>query len=355
MRPRHLPAHAEALEAIAAVTGADLEMLRAELLSAAEQDPTAAGADAVRSGLSSLSNRVALSPALDQRRKRELRSRLAALRDDPPALRRGDVAAWATLLRTHPPSVPTLVREPLVLPTLDEPQETAWHLLLDLDRDLSEPWVLVGGQMTMLHCLENGIDAYRATDDGDVVLGVWTHRSALGRATHLVQRQGFEPQQTLDGFGYRYARGRSVLDLLLPEGLERQRRQPRTATGRPGFAVDGGNQALIRAERLPVRLADRTGHVRRPSILGALVGKAAALRSDTRDRDRHREDIALLGYAALLTGFRTMRTQTTPHDRQRLRRALAMTPPDHPAWRRAPEAKAVVEGLSRLAQHPGRG
>lgn len=226
-------------------------------------------------------------------------------------------------------------------------------MLFDLDRDLTEPWVLVGGQMTMLHCLENGIDAYRATDDGDVVLGVWTHRSTLSRATHLVQRRGFEPRQTLDGFGYRYAKGRSVLDLLLPEGLERQRTQPRTATGRPGFAVDGGNQALIRAERLPVRLAGHTGHVRRPSILGALVGKAAALRSDTRDRDRHREDIALLGCAALLTGFRTLRDQTTPHDRRPLRHALATTPPEHPAWRRVPEPEAIIEGLSRLAQSSG--
>ena len=204
-----------------------------------------------------------------------------------------------------------------------------------------------------LHCLENGIDAYRATDDGDVVLGVWTHRSALSRATHLVHGQGFEPQQTLDGLGYRYAGGRNVLDLLVPEGLERQRPQPRTATGRPGFAVDGGNQALIRAERLPVRLAGRIGHVRRPNVPGALVGEAAALRSDTRDRDRHREGIALLGYVALLTGFRTLHDQITPHDRQRLRHALDVTPPGHPAWRRVPEPEAVIEGLSRLAHRPG--
>lgn len=125
MAHQPLSRHAVALEAIAAVTGADPEVLHAELLSAAEQDPAAADADTVRSGLSALSNRVALSSALDRASKRDLRSKPEALRDDPPVLRRGDVAAWADFLRTHPPAVPTLAREPVVLPILDEQQEAA--------------------------------------------------------------------------------------------------------------------------------------------------------------------------------------------------------------------------------------
>lgn len=262
--------NAEVLLAIAEITGADLESLRAELDGEAVQDLAAAEVDEIRSGLSGVSVRVSLSPALGRLRKQELRSTFDGLHDQPPTLHRGDLAAWRTLLRAHPLAVPVVERSPVDLPPLEESQEDTWQALLDLDQHLREPWVLVGGQMTMLHCLEHGIDAYRATDDGDVVLGVWTHRIALRRATHLVQRRGFAPVETLDGFGYRYASGRSVLDLVVPEGLERQRTPPRTVTGRPGFPIEGGNQALIQAERLPVRLADRTGHVRRPSVLGAL-------------------------------------------------------------------------------------
>ncbi len=102
------------------------------------------------------------------------------------------------------------------------------------------------------------------------------------------------------------------MDLLLPEGLERQRNQPRVPGGRPGLPVEGGNQALIRAERLPVRLGDRTGHVLRPSLLGALVSKSAALVADSRDPDRHRDDIALLGQVAYQSGMRELRDQATP-------------------------------------------
>lgn len=67
--------------------------------------------------------------------------------------------------------IETLQREAVRLPTLGAAQEAAWHVLLDLDELHDEPWVLIGGQITMIHCLENGIDTYRTTDDGDVVLG----------------------------------------------------------------------------------------------------------------------------------------------------------------------------------------
>jgi hypothetical protein len=208
--------------------------------------------------------------------------------------------------------------------------------------------------MTMIHSLEHGLDTYRATDDGDVVLGVWTCRDALKATSRFLQDRGFTAAQTNDGFGYRYLRGDTMIDLLLPEDLDRQRKQPSTATGRPGLAIDGGNQALLRAERLPVRLADRTGYIRRPSILGGLVGKAAALRADNRNPDRHREDLALHGQIALQTGLRPLDELATPHDRKRLRQALALMPESHRAWRLATDPAAVIEGLTRLAQlRPG--
>lgn len=141
-----------------------------------------------------------------------------------------------------------------------------------------------------------------------------------------------------------------MIDLLLPEGLERQRKQPITATGRPGLAIEGGNQALLRAQRLPVRIGARVGYVRRPSLLGALVIKAAALSTDNRNLDRHREDLALLGQVALITGFRLLDIEATPHDRKRLRSALEGMPRDHLVWGRIVEPAATFDALSRLAR-----
>lgn len=267
---------------------------------------------------------------------------------DPPSVPPADIDAWWTIARRLPDGIATLAVPPIELPVMDAPQAAAWHTLMDREEQLDEPWVLVGGQMTMLHCLEHGIDAFRPTDDGDVVLGVWTRRQALTRAVQLLQSRDFALTETSDGFAYRYERDGAKLDLLLPEGLERQRRQP-TVNGRPGLSVEGGNQALIRAQRLPVRHADRVGHMRRPNILGALVIKSVAVVVDSRDPDRHREDLALLGQVALTVGLRGIRNESNAHDRKRLRNALSAFPAAHPAWRRTPDPQAVRAGLALLA------
>lgn len=65
-----------------------------------------------------------------------------------------------------------------------------------------------------VHCLEHGIDTFRPTDDGDVVLGVRTNRQAQQNAVKLLQARGFSLAETSDGFAYRYERGCAELDLL---------------------------------------------------------------------------------------------------------------------------------------------
>jgi hypothetical protein len=247
--------------------------------------------------------------------------------------------------------LPTLERPAVVLPALPESQELAWHVLLDLD-STEMPWVLVGGQMTLLHCLENGVDGARPTDDGDVVLDVWTHRDAVkSTGQWLKESHDFELTDTSDGYAYRYTRGDATIDLLIPEGQERQRSPARGGRGRPALAVEGGNQALLRVERVPVTVGERSGYVRRPSLLGALVIKAAAYVADSRDKDRHAEDLGLLGQILLDTGqLRTVGEQTTAHDRQRLRVALTNLDAEHRCWRSRPEPSAVHATLTRLAQ-----
>ena len=91
----------------------------------------------------------------------------------------------------------------------------------------------------------------------------------VARHHELSTSSGFTEQKTSDGYGYRFVRGRTVIDVMIPEGLDRQRTYPKTVSGRPGLAVDGGNQALTRAERLPVNLGGRIGYDRRPTLMGA--------------------------------------------------------------------------------------
>lgn len=248
--------------------------------------------------------------------------------------------------------IPLVERSPVILPPLPAHQELAWWVLLDLDQR-SEPWALIGGQMTLLHCLENGVTGARATDDGDVVLDVWSRRDAVRTiGTWLQDSQGFALLETSDGFGYRYARGDTILDLLVPEGLDRQRTQPSTTSRtRPALPIDGGNQALLRVERVPVQVGGRSGHVRRPTLLGALVLKAAAFVADSRDPQRHALDLALLTEAALVSGsLRAMDAQASPHDRKRLRDAVRHLPPDHVCWRGRSEPEAVYQAAARLGE-----
>lgn len=253
-----------------------------------------------------------------------------------------------------PADVPLVERSPVILPALPAHQEQAWSVLLDLDHR-PEPWALVGGQMTLLHCLENGVTGARPTDDGDVVLDVWSRRDAVRTiGTWLQDSQGFALLETSDGFGYRYTRGDTILDLLVPEGMDRQRTQPLTTSRtRPALPIDGGNQALLRVERVPVQVAGRSGHVRRPTLLGALVLKAAALLADSRDPQRHAQDIALLTEAAVVSGsLRGMAAQASPHDRKRLRDAIRHLSPDHSCWRGRSEPDAVYEAAARLGEPP---
>lgn len=197
----------------------------------------------------------------------------------------------------------------------------------------------------------HGVTVHRPTDDGDMVVGVWTRRDALRRTTSYLTGNDFVESPTSDGFGYRFTRGRTVIDVMIPEGLGRQRRIPTTATGRPGLAADGGNQALTRAERVPVNIGGRVGHVRRPNLLGALMAKARAWIVDSRDPERHAQDLVALAGVALLDP-RAVISQARPDDRSAVRRALRHLPADHRLLRVAADPAAVHAFLTRLARPP---
>lgn len=82
------------------------------------------------------------------------------------------------------------------------------------------------------------------------------------------------------------------VDVLAPEGLGPRTDLTTTPPGRT-LQVAGGTQELERTELLPVVFGDQQGFVPRPSLLGAIIGKAVAV--DVHDvPDAQRLDLALL-------------------------------------------------------------
>lgn len=343
-----------ALAAIAAITGQS-EPSATEMFYTARQseaDENLASFEDIKLAIDRLCTRVGLAPALMQD---ERDNHIRALRDLPPdnspGLTRGDLNAWDRLLHTTPEGVPTVEREPLTLSDMPEYQQAMWLTLMEFEESDPPPWVLVGGQMTALHLAEHGHTAHRPTDDGDVVVGVWTRRDALRSTSIYLTSNGFTEHKTTDGYGYRFVRGKTAIDVMIPEGLDRQNRYPTTGSGRPGLQADGGNQALTRAERLPIRINDQMGYVRRPTLLGAIVAKARAWVVDHRDPERHAQDLIALTEVALRDP-RAIISQTRPDDRRAVRAALRRLPTDHRLWRAAEDAEATRSLLDRVAQSP---
>lgn len=78
----------------------------------------------------------------------------------------------------------------------------------------------------------------------------------------------------------------------------------------------------------------RHGTIPRPTLLAAIVGKAAATALPV--PERHYRDLALL--CALVPDPFELVGQLTRKDRQRLRLASRLLDNDHPAWRLVPDA-----------------
>ena len=204
------------------------------------------------------------------------------------------------------------------LPAMPLEQTASWIGLLDLHEQLDNGWTLVGGQLVHLHCAERGRFPIRPTTDADTVIDVRADPKMLARFTKALTDLGFASAGlSAEGLQHRWVRGSASIDVLLPDGIGERASSRQGVTGSPTLSTAGGTQALQRSETVAVRVDGRDGFVRRPNLVGALVGKAAAL-SNAGDagRGRHRRDFAVV--ATLLTA-RDFRNETvTKKDRQRL-------------------------------------
>lgn len=175
-------------------------------------------------------------------------------------------------------------------------------------------WTLVGGLMTQLHAIHHGLGTTRPTNDVDIVLHIETTRgvaaetaAALGTLGYQL-RPGFDPRS---GTAHRFYRGSSTIDRVTDDPAAHGERDevvdvlvadhhaPRVAerlAGHEMIRIEGGTQALRRTinARLEI-VTGTTTTISVPNPFGALILKAAAYRTDSRDRERHLNDaVALL-------------------------------------------------------------
>ena len=223
-----------------------------------------------------------------------------------------------------------------------------WDVLLDLGASRL-PWTLIGGQMVLLHALEHGQMPPVISQDGDLLADVRADPAALRAMVDWLGELGFAPEGiTTDGRAHRYTRRAAprpvVIDVLAPDGLGPRTKLITTPPGRT-IQVPAGTQALERTEIVRVRHGRRTGPLPRPSLLAAIVGKAAACALPG-DPARHERDLALL--CVLVADPFAMRAQMTAKDLKRLRGAIGLTTAQAPAWNLLP-AGIRADGLGAHA------
>ncbi len=276
-----------------------------------------------------LQNLVEAAPMRPASRQEAL-DKLNRLHDLPAHVLTSNCGRAIEVLRRSPIAIPerTGVTDLAPQPNLD----TAITCLSALDRDVPQPWTLIGGFMTQVHCSEFSVPSPRVTDDIDIAVSVFTHRDALRAVTGCLTRLGFADVSPIAGnpraqMSYRWMGNGVTIDVVVPEKANDQDRPPRTVSLRPAPELPGLQQAIMRTERLQVATSTFRGSVRRPDLLGAVVVKSVAAVSDTRDRGRHHSDLVALGsVGALHPDLAAFARQASKRDQQRIGRALVSIP-----------------------------
>ncbi|MFJ6633343.1 hypothetical protein ACIQMR_18420 [Streptomyces sp. NPDC091376] len=205
---------------------------------------------------------------------------------------------------------------------------------------------MIGGQMVLLHGLEHDRTPPAASQDLDVLADVLSSPESLRLLVSALRDLGFESDGVSpEGKAHRYTRrdgaGELVVDLLAPDHLGERADLTTTPPGST-LEVPGGRQAVQRTEGVKVQLDERVGVIYRPSLLGAIVGKAAALSIPTAPKDKHYRDLAFL--LSLPGNPITLKRELTKGDKRRLATAKALLDPGHAAWRELRDAEAEADG-----------
>jgi hypothetical protein len=223
-------------------------------------------------------------------------------------------------------------------------QTQAWHALIELGGLFDTGWTLVGGQLVHLHCRERGASPSRPTDDGDAALDVRARPEILRDFTGALVQLGFSPESpSALGVQHRWVRDLAVIDVLIPRHLGERASSRPGVDGRPTIAAPGAQAALDRTERVTVMIGAVTGEVPRPTLVGAIAAKAAALEiaDDPRWR-RHVQDLVVL---STLVRRNDDFTVYSSRDFQRVRNAIGRTVIDPSI---AAPIDGAADGIARL-------
>ena len=157
-------------------------------------------------------------------------------------------------------------------------QEESWRAIFEIYEALPHGWVLVGGQSVYLHAVERGATTPRPTKDADFALDIRTYPHHLNTFTATLLQLGFTSAgESLTGRQHRWLRDKAVVDVLIPRFTgERSENRP-GATGGTTIAAPAVQQALDQSQVVEVEAGASVGKVNRPSLMGTLIDKAAAL------------------------------------------------------------------------------
>lgn len=238
---------------------------------------------------------------------------------------------------------------------LDPVDEGLWRALRQLAKTVDiKKWILVGGQMVRLHASIEGIEWPRVTTDADIAVDIRAYRrEAMKEVAKALISDGFSLQPSPEGVS-RFQKGRTFIDLLAPEGSGSLNVE--TAHGLHAVQAPGVTQALQRAINIDISYLEEELTIRIPSLIGAIVGKAAActeipsLSSD--DRERHQSDLFFLLGLLMNHDVMEVAKEFTDKDRQRVFQATqsAIHDENHRAFRMVKNVEDIVFILNQIVR-----
>jgi hypothetical protein len=235
---------------------------------------------------------------------------------------------------------------PVTLQGMTPAQKESWRTLLDLYDDFPAGWCLIGGQMVWILALEHGVEPMRTTEDVDVVVDIRTDQGAIQRLCAWLESHRFKLDGiSADGIGHRYVStkytgpGQVMFDVLAPDNIG-ERADLATSPPARTVSAPGSRNVLDSAQAIEIVLEERTGHIMRPSLVAAILAKAAATRIPVRENPgRDWSDVAFL--LSLVSDPMGTAAELTRRQRHGLRAIKRLLDADHPVWRQLGERSTL--------------
>lgn len=189
-------------------------------------------------------------------------------------------------------------------PIIVDKEPGPWSLVKEIAQTLDQDsFVLVGGTMIQiysakLHDTYNDDSDFqsRKTYDVDFLVNLIAKGARIEPVVRRLEKIGFESQEPRfhNGVFYRMLRDGEELNLLIADHLPSRKRQAAKYNNWSLFETVGGAQAIERAEEVSIAYKSQVFNVKIPNLLGALVLKSAAYSADTREAERHLQDLLVL-------------------------------------------------------------